>query len=157
MPESTDQPTPELTWRVHPARDQPGRALAAGLVIAGIATLAAVLYQSLFWFILVAALMVLILQRFFLPSRFEVFEDAIVAHYAIRTLRLPWSRLRRFAVDERGGFLSTRSRQTWVDGLSGMHLLFDDRREQIVRTIRDHLDRARTMREETPTVEEPAS
>ncbi|MHC5002381.1 MAG: PH domain-containing protein [Planctomycetota bacterium] len=130
---------PTLCWRAHPAGERVGRALVAGAVVAGLAGLSAVLMQSVWWAALAIAVLVLALNRFFLPSRFAIDEEGITARYPLRRVRYRWSDLRRFVLDENGGYLSTRARASWMDAYRGMHVLFGNDRDAVVAGIRGHM------------------
>jgi hypothetical protein len=127
-----------LRWTAHPARERPGRAALGVAIIAGIAA-AAYLSFGWEWSVASALILILSLNRFFLPSRFELDNDRIVARNPLRSRTLHWRDVRRFVSDADGGFLSTRSRRSFMDPSSGMHLLFggdEAQRHQIIQCIR---------------------
>lgn len=89
------------------------------------------------WGIGASLVMFVTLNRFFLPSRWEMDADGITAHYPLRKQHFRWETGRRFVVDGYGGFLSTRARRSRLDPYRGMHLRFpEDRREAIIAQIR---------------------
>ena len=65
--------------------------------------------------------------------------EGITARYLLASHRLRWTDLKRFVHDARGGFLSTRSRPSWLDRYTGLHILFGGDREPVIEQIRDHL------------------
>jgi len=89
----------------------------------------------------VVAMLVLLvaLNRFFFPSRFEIDDEGITAHYLLSSQRLEWAGLRRFLHDENGGYLSTRARRSRLDAWKGMHILFGDERDRVISLIRERL------------------
>lgn len=135
----SDDRVEEFSWRAHPARECAGRATAAVLVIAALAFLAALLMRSSLWGVLAATVLMVALNRFFFPSRFAIDKEGITAHHPLRRQRLRWADLRRFAHDETAGFLSTRSRRSWLDSHRGMNVLFGDQRQSVIARIRGHL------------------
>lgn len=137
-----DQQHPNSTrWTAHPARERPGRAVLGLAIIAGLAV-AAYLSFGWEWSMAAALILLLSLNRFFLPSRFEMDDNRITAKYPLRSKTLHWRDVRRFASDADGGFLSTRSRPSFMDPSSGMHLLFggdQQQRDIIIQHIRSRL------------------
>lgn len=126
-----------IKWTAHPARERPGR---AAMGIAVIALLSAAVWLSFGWEWSVASAVILLLSlnRFFLPSRFELDDERIMARYPLQKKILHWRDVRRFVHDSDGGFLSTRSRRSLLDPSSGMHVLFGGdaaQRERIIECI----------------------
>ena len=66
----------------------------------------------------------------------------ITARHPFRRQRYDWSEVRRFLHDEKGGYLSTRGCSSPLDGFGGMHILFGDRRDAVIRSIREAMGRA---------------
>ncbi len=133
MAEASDTTT--MTWRACPAATHPRRAIVA---VAGILGIAAMLWTiGPLASIGGAILMVVMLNVFFLTSRFTIDEEGITARYPLRRLHLRWSDVRRCFVDSDGGFLSRRHRPSRWD--RGMNLYFSDRRDEVVAAIYDHL------------------
>ncbi len=136
----TDLQHIEFEWRAFPAREQPGRAaLGVGLVLL-LAVAAGVMGQSAHWGGVAIIILVVALNRFFMPSRFVVSEEGICAQYPFSRRFVRWADVRRFASDVNGGFLSTRSRASLLDSIQGVHLLFGNVRDEAMRAIRGHLD-----------------
>jgi hypothetical protein len=131
---AADNPKPEFSWYAHPLRERRWRGLAGLVIIAGFAIFVTMLMQNIGWGVLAAAVMVLILNRFFFPSRFAMDEDGITAWYPLRQSRFRWAELRRFVHDRNGGFLSTRATASRL-GARGMHILFGDQRESVIDRI----------------------
>lgn len=147
MHDATTQPVEIIAWRAHPAAERLGRAALASLAVlaasAGIATIG----ESAYWGVVALIVLVLALNRFFFPSRFSIDEEGIVARYPLRTVRMRWDELRRFAHDRYGGYLSRRIRPSRLDAFSGMHLLFDEDRDAVIACIKDRLTKARAAAE----------
>lgn len=137
----TGDPTPAepgpITWSDHPARQRPGVAMGVVGVIAAFGVVSAALMAHWAWGVGAAIVMLVALNRFFLPSRWTLSADQISASYPLKTKCLRVGEIRRFAVDAYGGFLSTRAQPSRMDPYSGMHLRFPpDQREQIIARIR---------------------
>ena len=88
-----------------------------------------------------AACLVLLaaLSRFFFPSRFMIDADGITARYLLHTQQIKWCDIRRFVQDDRGGYISTRAKRSWLDAYRGMHILFGIHREAVIERIRARL------------------
>ena len=140
-----------IEWSVHPAKQQPGRALAAFLVV-----LVACFFvwltvggfqQLILAFIaaIVAGVILLAsLSKFFLKSRFELDSEQITAHYPFSKRSFKWVDLRRFVADRHGGYLSTRRKPSRWDAFSGMQVIFGSDRDVIEQRIRSLLDQEAT-------------
>ena len=137
-----------IRWSVHPARQQPGRAVSALVVV---------LIACFFVWLTVggtqklvlasvaagiaAAVLLASLSKFFLRSRFEMDAEQIPAHYPFSGRSFKWADLRRFVVDQNGGYLSTRRSPSRWDAFSGMQVLFGQDRQAIEQRIRQLVDR----------------
>ena len=128
-----------LAWRVHPARERPVAACAALVVIAAMAWLSADLMEHAGWGVFAAVVLLVALQRFFVPSEYCVDAEGVTVRLPWTTQRYRWEAVRRFVHGERGGFLSSRSRPSALDAFRGMPLLFGRRREEVIACIRRHL------------------
>ena len=143
---SSDHPNPVFQWRAHPANDRRASALAALAVILGLSA-ASYLSFGLPWAAASLVVLVLALNRFFLPSQFVIDAEGITARYPLRRQRIRWANLRRFVHDKHGGYLSTRSRRSRFDAYSGMHVLFGPhpQRDTIIQEIESHVSDTATQ------------
>ncbi|NNF44034.1 MAG: PH domain-containing protein [Phycisphaerales bacterium] len=130
---------PDFSWRAHPAREHRGRAVLGVVAVGVFATLSGLLMQSIWWAVAAAMCLLLTLNRFFLPSEFEVDAEGLTARYPLRRQRVRWETLRRFTCGMNGGVLSTRSRPSFLDGSRSVHVLFGRERERVCRIIRERL------------------
>ena len=137
---------PIRTWRVHPARQRPGRAILGLAIIFITAYAIAGWVQDPSWQLPIglgaAFILLLSVNRFFLPTTFKIDEDGITANYPLRSQRARWSEIRRFLVGRTGGLLSRRAKASSLDVMSGLQLLFDEHRDEHVAFIRSRLDLA---------------
>ncbi len=97
-------------WRVHPAQRRPLAAVAALAAIAALAVATSLLAEDWFWGAVAAFALLLALNRFFLPSRFELAADSITLKQPLWDERIAWSAVGRFAFDESAGLLSASVR-----------------------------------------------
>ena len=135
MEDTAARGTETISWRVHPARQRIGAALAAGTVILALSSLAAVTMQSPWWGIFSVVFLFVALDRFFLPSEFSIDGDGVVAHCGLSRRACRWRDIRRFNHDGHGGHLSTRVRSSALDSFRGIHLVFGENREAVVARI----------------------
>ena len=129
-----------FSWRVHPFRERIGVACFAVGVLGAMAWLAAELMQSLWWAVIAFLFLVASLNRFFLPSEFQIDDDGVSVRSFFKVSRLRWPQIRRFSHDEHGGFLSTRTRDSFFNSFQGIHLLFGENREAVVNRIRRYMN-----------------
>ena len=139
--ESSEQ-VAELSWKAHPFRE---RLLAGALSSLLILALGAAIYVSTgnpAWSILAIIVLVLALNHFYFPSRFEIDQDGITARYLLSRKHYEWSSVRCFLWDRRGAYLSTRGKRSWLDAYTGLTVLFGPNRAEIMQLIRRHMDEA---------------
>ncbi|MCZ6445794.1 MAG: PH domain-containing protein [Planctomycetota bacterium] len=129
----------EFSWHAHPAGERIGAAVGAVVVVIAVTGAIYLAFQSIAWSLLALVVLIATLNRFFFPSRFSIDPDGITARYLLRTQRYRWKDLRRFVVDKRGGYLSTRSRRSWLDAYRGLHVLFGEHRTSVIERIRCQL------------------
>ncbi len=143
--ENNEPATSPFIWRAHPAAERRGAAFAASLLVLAVAAAVGLGFGPA-WATLSVVVLVASLSRFFFPSRFSIDADGITARFPLGTKRLRWDEARRFVVDDRGGFLSTRARRSWLDAYRGVHVLFGRSRGQVVDLIRSRLPQCRAER-----------
>jgi len=136
-----DAELPAKAWRVHPARERPGRAFAAGVAVAGVALAVPFSARSSLGALLAALWLLVQLRHFFLPSWFAIDDQGITARDPLGRKRYRWRDVRRFVTDRHGGYLSTRARHSRLDAVRGMHLLFGPDRSEIEAAIRLGMER----------------
>lgn len=112
--------------------------IAIMLAVAGAAGL---MMSSVAWSGLALVLMLLALNRFFLPSRFEIDDQGITARYPFRTRRMNWAQLRRFVHDAEGGLLSPARRPSRLDSFRGLHVQFGRMGHRAIEAIRERVER----------------
>lgn len=129
----------ELTWSAHPARERIRSSLLAAAVILSVSLIIYISFRSVGWSLLSFTLLIASLNRFFFPSRYTIDPEGITARYPLRSLRYSWKHIRRFQHDRNGGYLSTRRSPSRFDAYRGMHILFGDEPEVVIRRIRENI------------------
>ncbi|MEM7230346.1 MAG: PH domain-containing protein [Planctomycetota bacterium] len=95
----------------------------AVVLVSGLSVATVVYSGSVLVGVAASGLLILALNRFFLPTRFEIDEDGITARYPLRRARQRWGEIRRCVSDQHGVFVSTRARRSRFDAYSGMQIL----------------------------------
>jgi hypothetical protein len=143
----TNQPgssarAPELSWKAHPFKERHLAGILTSLLILALGASIFVATGSLAGSVLGILVLVLALNRFYFPSRFEIDPEGISAHYLLSRERYEWSSVRRFLWDRRGAYLSTRARASWLDAYRGLTVLYGAHQAEIMKLIRRHMDEA---------------
>lgn len=134
---------PRLAWRVWPAVERPAAALGAIAIITIFSVLIGWSFQSSLWGLFSAAVLVLALNRFFLPSRFEIDAEGVRVRWPLQRQAIRWADVRRSVPDWRGVQLSTRAVPSRFDSRSSVHILFGRSSEAIRARVMDELRSAR--------------
>ncbi len=138
-PAMTEDLDTDFTWQAHPARERIGAAALAIGLIGAFAGVVWISFHSPVWAAAACIALLATLNRFFFPSRFVINTDGITARYLLRTQQIRWNDIRRFVQDDRGGYISTRAKRSWLDAYRGMHILFGTQRETVIKRIRARL------------------
>ncbi len=131
--------TVEFSWQAHPASERPGPAILGAVTVLGVAAAASLSGGSWAWGMLALVVLLGTLNRFYFRSRFRIDAGGITARFPLGTRRFEWRLVHRFVVDAHGGYLSTRTKRSWLDAYRGLHVLFGDQRETVIERIRTHL------------------
>jgi hypothetical protein len=145
----SDSPTSPVVWTVRPAATRPGLAAAGVAIILAFGALAWFAGGGVFAAIVSVAGLFLATNRFFLPTRYVVDSAGVTANYAFSMRMLPWSEIRWFGFDDRGGVVSTRSKPSRLADRRAISLAWGEERERAVAMIRAKL-RSRNQSPATP-------
>ncbi len=107
---AAERATGTTCWRAHPAQRRPVATAAALAAVAALAVATALLAEDWFWGAVAAFALLLALNRFFLPSRFEMAADALILKHPLWDERIAWNAVSRFAFDDSAGLLSSSVR-----------------------------------------------
>lgn len=118
-----DKAVPRRCWRAHPACERWSRTALAVLIVLALGAAVALLAGSILAGAASVVLLIFALNRYFLPSEFEITDEGITARYPFRRASQAWCDVRRCISDGRGVFLSTRARRSRLDAYTGMHVL----------------------------------
>jgi hypothetical protein len=135
-----------LKWTAYPLREHPGRAALALVVVLVCGLMVATSFEvpmtGLITGGLAMVVLLLSLNKFFLPSTFVIDDEGITAAWPLSRRHMAWRTLRRFAHDAEGGYLSVKDKPTRWDAIlraNGMHVLFGDQGVSIAEHILDHM------------------
>ena len=134
-----DSTKPEFRWHAQPAAERLSAAIAGAAIVLALAGAAWLAGGSIWWAVLTTMVLLGSLRRFYLPSVFSIDDEGITARSGISQRRMVWRDVRRFVVDDAGGFLSTRSKHSWFDAGRGLHILFGHDRPDVIERIRAHI------------------
>jgi hypothetical protein len=131
-------------WRVHPARQQLGRAVAVGLCVLLVLALMMAVEPRLVVALPLGVLFLASLGEFFFPTRYVVDEQGLVAYAIHRDRKLRWSDVKELRFDSRGAWLTIPA-GSWGGRLFGgdMRVLFAADGGQARRLIEECWQRAR--------------
>ena len=93
------------------------------------------------WGFLAAPVLLVSLNRFFMPTRYEMDQAGITARYPFKTCRREWQDVERWAVDAHGAILLPKTsgpKRPQRD--RGMQILFGTQRTEVLDRLRFHLD-----------------
>lgn len=90
------------------------------------------------WIALAMLMMVLMLHRFFLPTRFQIDASGIRVDHGGTAKHLSWMRVRRFVYDQHGAMLDTRTVEARFSR-SRLQLMFPAEHARIVELIKSGL------------------
>lgn len=139
MSEEGRPPAPLLTWRVHPAAQRPQAAFGAVVVIILFSVAAAVGFGHSAWGVLSAVVLILSLNRFFMPSSFAIDDSGIAAQFPLSSRRMEWRALRRFEPGQHEMVLSMNLRRTWLNARRELRIPLGSEKTRVLDLVRSHL------------------
>ena len=107
-----EEPT-TMAWRVHPASTGALRLLLVCAAVAALGAIVAVIQNDWIWGAGTTLVLVGVLNRFFLPSSFEVDAIGVTGKYPLRTNTMKWSEVVRHEIGPSGCLVSNRMRRPW--------------------------------------------
>lgn len=138
----------ELTWTVHLAARQPGRAVLVAAVILLTGAWAGYTFQSPIGFLMGAGLLTAAVSEFLLPVRYRLTAEYAEARGPLYWRRLEWAEVKRVYVGKQEIKLSPLRHGGPREAFRGVVLRTQDDPEPVLRAVR----RFRQARE-TPDVE----
>lgn len=130
-----------LSWIVHPAHAKPLRALLVVSLLAVVVVLVYFLLASPFWAVFAAALLLVSLRQFFLPTTFRLTDEAVVSRFLWFEKRKEWDYFRSYSRDRNGVLLSPFSGPSRLESFRGFYLIGAGRQPGVLDFIREKLKR----------------
>jgi len=141
--ELTGAPGPEpepLEWRVAPWRRDPGKTALAMVVGMG-AVVGAVWLSGGVWFFGLLALLMMwgSIGPFFVTSRFVLDAAGAEIDSPFLKRRRAWSEIKSYYLDRSGATLSPFVGRSWLESYRAIRLLFGDHGEAVRRRLKEQL------------------
>lgn len=126
-------------WTAHPARRRPRDVALVLCVLFLTAAAVLALFQSLFFTVLAAVLLLASVAQFLLPTRYVLSADALEERRLWGSRRRRWEELRRVEIGARSALVSPFASPSFLDRTRGFVLLLDGvaDRDQVVRILEE--------------------
>ncbi len=129
-----------IVWTAHPARRRPQDVMLALCVIALTAWAVLVGLRSAWLACAGAAMLVVAIAPFLLPTRYRLDADGIAERRLFVTRSRRWSELRRVELGRATALVSPYARPRWLDRYRGLVLYLDGAdRDGVVRALREKI------------------
>ena len=127
----------QYSWTVHPLRDNWKRTTLLLIFLVLFFSAVYLSFQSITVTILSAVCLVCSLYRYFVPARYEFYNDRlVVVSFSRRSMKL-WSDFRSFYADRNGVLLSPFARPSRLENFRGVYVRFGrGKRDEILDFIR---------------------
>ncbi len=127
-----------LGWVSHPFRRQRTKGALTLLLIAGVVVLTGFMMRSFFWGAFAGLVLVLSLEGFYFPTRFELLPGEVEVRRVFSRSRSGWGAIRRVYEDRHGLTLSPFRRRSILEPYRAIRLLYDGGdRDAIIRLVRE--------------------
>lgn len=129
-----------LEWRVAPWRRDPGKTVLAMFVVVS-ATAAAVWLSGGIWFFGLLALLMMwgSIGPWFVTSRFVLDGAGVEIDSPFLKRRRAWSEIKSYYLDRHGATLSPFAGRSWLESYRSVRLLFGDHGEAVRRRLKERL------------------
>lgn len=131
-----DQPIPQLTWEVHPLRENWMRSALLLLFLLLLFSGIYWLFQSVFVALLSTIFVTGSLYKYFVPFRYELYEDQLIVTAPFYRLTKPWSGFRSLYVDKNGVLLSPFTKPSRLENFRGVYVRFGANQSEVVDFIK---------------------
>ena len=133
----SDVSVPQCAWNVHLVRDNWKRSFLLFVFLAVLFSTIYWIYHSLSAIVLSAVFLIPSLHRYFVPYRYELYDDFVVVFSFSARVTKPWSDFRSFYVDRGGVLLSPFVKPSRLENFRGVYLRFGcSRTDEIVDFVR---------------------
>jgi hypothetical protein len=95
------------------------------------------------WFFVSAIILILFLAGYFFPTHYLLDSQAVSARGLFSRKKRHWSGLKKYEVGNKGIHLSPYARPSKLESLRGIYLPFGTKREEILRFVKEKMNRGR--------------
>lgn len=127
-----DQSIPQLTWEVHPLRENWMRSALLLLFLLLLFLGIHWLFQSVFVSLLSAIFVTGSLYRYFVPFQYKLYEHQLIVTAPFYRLTKPWSSFRSLYVDKNGVLLSPFAKPSRLENFRGIYVRFGENQSEVV-------------------------
>ena len=124
-----------LSWRVHLAKEYPGKLICSVLAIV-LASLAAHYAIGGIASIAVAIIMVASASDFLFSVKYEISKDGATCKTLLKMASISWENVKHCYIDEHGIKLSPLEQQSRLEAFRGVYLRFQDNQEQVIDVVK---------------------
>lgn len=130
----------EYTWSVLPAKENILKSLLGIAIIAFVAMVVHITFDSTAWAGFSVIVLVVSLQRYFFTSFFRIDEKGINASYLIGKKFLPWGRIKTFSPGRTNAYLSPMSKVSRWTMNRGLFIVYrEEEKDRIEKIILDRM------------------
>lgn len=128
-----------LRWTVWPLRERPKAAVGLLISVVALGTLAGMIGGDLFWGLLAGFLVLVWLNAFLLPTRFEADALRVAGAGPLFSRRVLWSDANRLAIQPTGGWIGRAAGPRWSRrGLDLLWPLASEVPDRLMALVRTH-------------------
>ncbi|MBD3176632.1 MAG: hypothetical protein GF320_15740 [Armatimonadia bacterium] len=128
--QKAEEPT-TIEWTVHPAKDQPLRAISVGILIVGTGATATWWFHAPMWGVIATVLLTVMLLPFLVRTTYTLTPDSIDVQTAFYSFSRPLSAFKSFEMGQGRAWLCTHRSRTLLDNYRGMLLLLGPHAERV--------------------------
>jgi len=133
-----------VRWRVHLARRRPARAVAAVLIVLGVAAAAYGIWAHPIAAALAGLLVFASVAEFLLPIHYCITPEGISCRNLLSARYLKWAEIKRCYHDAHGIKLSPLPRPSRLEAYRGVYLWLGDEADVVTAAVRRYLQEARS-------------
>jgi len=133
------EPGAELSWTVHPLRDNWRRSLALLGILGVVLGCVWWNYREPLWLVFAGLVLIGSLLKYFFPTHYRLTDRNVEAVFLGTYRAWPWDRFRSYHVSRTGFLLSPYPKPHRMENFRGHYLLFGPRREEVIEFVRSRI------------------
>ena len=127
---------PNHRWVAWPAAERMSKTIGLVVIIVFLSVLVGQVGGDWLWGVTSALVLVLSLNRWFLPPVFEIKPDCLQVGYPLQRRSIEWKRVRRIAIDSRGGWISAKRSPSRFSSRDGFDMYWGRSKYENINAIR---------------------